>query len=276
MPGIIIKSISGDYDVYFQGKRTICKPLGIFRFQNISPKVGDRVDIEGTKIVKIYPRKNDLTRPSVSNVDKVFIITSFIEPDLNLNLLDRLITLTEWEDISAALVFTKADLIDLTKFQKVLEYYKKLGYPIFVLPQEMELLKQEINDSICVVAGQSGVGKSTLINSMGSLIELKTGKISDALGRGKHTTRHTELLSMGSGWIADTPGFGILDLEMDLQSLSHTFREFFPHHCKFSTCLHLAEPGCQIKDKVASGEILLSRYHHYQLFVEEIKEKRKY
>ncbi|MDD4212220.1 MAG: ribosome small subunit-dependent GTPase A, partial [Bacilli bacterium] len=225
---------------------------------------------------KIHPRKNDLTRPFVSNVDKVFIITSFTEPSLNLNLLDRLITLSEWENIPLILVFTKTDLIDLTNFTKILEYYRNLGYPLYVLPNEVEGLKNEIKQSICVVAGQSGVGKSSLINLMGSSITLKTGTISEALGRGKHTTRHTELLSIEDGWVADTPGFGILDLEMDLLSLSHTFREFFPHRCKFSKCLHLSEPGCEIKTKVERGEILASRYQHYKLFVQEIKDQKKY
>ncbi len=276
MQGTIIKAISGEYSVIHDGIITICKPLGVFRHQSITPKVGDQVIIEGNRIVEVLKRKNDLQRPCISNVDKILIITSLTEPDLNLNLLDRLITLTEWENIPTVLCLTKADLVNVEKFSKILEYYRHLGYPLYILPQDLDLLEREINHSICVVAGQSGVGKSSLINLLGSPTLLKTGSISQALGRGKHTTRHTELIQIGSGWIADTPGFGVLDLEMDVASLGQTFRDFFPHQCKFSQCLHLSEPGCSVKAKLQTGIILRSRYENYCLFVQEIKDKKKY
>ena len=276
MPGLVIKAISGEYEVYKDGLITRCKPLGIFRHRGDEPKVGDYVLFDNKTITEILPRKNSLVRPNVSNIDKVFIITSLIEPDLNLHLLDRLITLSEWMNIPAILVFTKADLVDLTNFSKILAYYASLNYPIYVLPQESETLKKEINDAVSVVAGQSGVGKSTLINRLGASITLKTQEVSKALGRGKHTTRHTELIRFASGWIADSPGFSLLDLEMDSLSLSHTFRDFFPHKCRFNKCLHLAEPDFSIKEKVKNNQILPSRYENYLQFMQEIKDKKKY
>lgn len=276
MKGLIIKAISGEYTVKLANETVVCKPLGIFRHQQVTPKVGDIVEVEGKSIIAIDKRKNDLIRPFVANVDKVFIVTSLTEPDLNLNLLDRLIAQVEWEHIDIILVFTKADLVKLEDFKKVIEYYQNLEYPVYLLPGDNEKIMKEINDHICVVAGQSGVGKSTMINTFNLSFTIKTDEISTALGRGKHTTRHIELLPVGLGWIADTPGFGTLDLDMDLLSLSHSFKEFFATKCKFSKCLHIAEPGCMVKENVEKGTFLKSRYENYLAFVNEIKSKKKY
>lgn len=275
MQGQIIKAISGEYTVKTNGKEIVCKPLGVFRHKKISPKVGDIVTIDNNIIIEIEDRKNDLIRPSVANIDKVLIITSLVEPDLNTNLLDRLITLVEWMNIEIILIFTKADLINSKDFDDIINYYKSLGYPCFLLPGSTEEVKKEISNGISVVAGQSGVGKSTMINAF-SDFGIKTAAISKALGRGKHTTRHVELLPVGDGWIADTPGFGILDLEMDLKTLSHCFREFFDRDCRFSTCLHLEEPGCKVQEDVNNGTILESRYYNYKQFVSEINKRKKY
>lgn len=275
MQGQIIKSISGEYTIISNGQQYICKPLGIFRHKNISPKVGDIVTIEENMIIDIEERKNDLSRPSIANVDKVFIITSLIEPNFNSNLLDRLIALVEWENIDIVLIFTKADLINIKEFSDIINYYMDLGYPSYLMPGSKDLITKEIENNITVVAGQSGVGKSTMINTF-SEFGIKTAEISQALGRGKHTTRHVELLKVGNGWIADTPGFGISDLNMDLTTLSHSFREFFKRNCRFSTCLHLEEPGCKVKEDVKKGLILKSRYDNYRLFVTEIQSKKKY
>lgn len=276
MKGLIIKSISGTYSVKLEKETIICKPLGVFRHQQITPKVGDIVEVVDNTIIAIDERKNDLIRPFVANIDKVFIMTSLVEPDLNLNLLDRLISMVEWENMQIVLLFTKVDLTDIKKHQNIIDYYKNLDYPVYLLPGDNALVFAEVNDHICVVAGQSGVGKSTMINTFDDNFDIKTAGISFALGRGKHTTRHTELLPVGTGWIADTPGFGTLDLNMNLLSLSHTFNEFFQTKCKFSKCLHLAEPGCMVKDKVAKGIILKSRYDNYLNFVTEINSKKKY
>lgn len=276
MKGLIIKAISGEYTVKVDDQFFVCKPLGIFRHHQKSPKVGDIVKVEGNKIIAIDERKNDLIRPCVANIDKVFIVTSFVEPNLNLNLLDRLISMVEWENMNIVLVFTKVDIVDLSLYQNIVDYYRGLSYPVYLLPGDNEKIINEINDQICVVAGQSGVGKSSMINSFDERFSIKTDQISYALGRGKHTTRHVELLPVGSGWIADTPGFGTLDLNMDLLSLSHTFVEFFNTKCKFSKCLHIAEPGCKVREKVDNGEILKSRYENYLSFVSEINNKKKY
>ena len=275
MRGQIIKAISGEYTVLTNGEQIVCKPLGIFRHKKLSPKVGDIVTIEGNMIIEIEERKNDLNRPSIANVDKVFIITSLIEPSLNTNLLDRLIALGEWENIDIVLIFTKADLIKIEEFNDIINYYHSLGYPTYIMPGSQALILKEIDNCVTVVAGQSGVGKSTMINTFADF-GIKTAEISLALGRGKHTTRHVELLPVGNGWIADTPGFGISDLNMDLQGLSHSFREFFNRGCRFSTCLHLEEPGCKVKEAVAKGIILPSRYTNYTLFVSEIQSQKKY
>ena len=273
MQGLIIKIISGDYFVKVNDEIIKCKPLGVFRHKKVTPKVGDIVEVEDNTITKIQERKNELIRPVVANIDKVFIVTSLVEPDLNLNLLDRIICQAEYNNIEIILVFTKVDLTDPNKYINIFDYYKSLNYKIYLAPNDFELIKKEINDNVCVVAGQSGVGKSTLINLFDNF-NIKTDEISKALGRGKHTTRCSELLQVGSGYIADTPGFGMVDLDMDLVSLSQSFKEFFECKCKFNPCLHLNEPHCQVKEKVNNNEILKSRYDNYLDFVEEIKKKK--
>ena len=275
MEGLIIKSISGDYDCLVDGNVITAKPLGIFRHHNCSPKVGDKVIIENGKISKILPRINDLIRPNVSNINKALIVTSLVEPDLNLNLLDRIIANVEYNDIESILIFSKRDLVkDMSVYFDALNYYKEIGYKVYLLPDDALLIKEEIQNNICVLAGQSGVGKSTFVNLLSDL-NIKTDSISKALGRGKHTTRHTELLRIGEGWIADTPGFGTLDLDMSEVDLSHSFREFFATKCKFNGCLHINEPGCNVKSKVENNEILKSRYENYLAFIKEIKAKPK-
>lgn len=275
MEGLIIKSISGEYDCLVNEQIIKTKPLGIFRHKNISPKVGDKVIIKDNIITDILPRSNDLIRPFVSNVNKALIVTSLVEPDLNLNLLDRIIANVEYNDIEAILIFSKADLVkDLSFYEDIFAYYKSINYKIFLLPNDALEIKKEIQNNICVLAGQSGVGKSTFVNILSNL-NIKTDNISKALGRGKHTTRHTELLKIENGWLADTPGFGTLDLDMSLVDLSHSFVEFFNTKCKFNGCLHINEPSCMVKEKVKNNEILKSRYDNYMSFVKEIKEKPK-
>ena len=314
--GLIIKSISGEYVVEVDGTEYTCKPIGLFRYKKITPRVGDKciIDyVDGAWVIKdIKKRKNELVRPVVANIDKVIIVTSLTEPDLNLNLLDRLICQVEYSDIPIVLVFSKADLVNIDDYKETINYYKNLDYKVYTTPTEVDELKQEFNDCICVLAGQSGVGKSNLINNLDLGINLKTGEISNALGRGKHTTRHTELYKIGSGYLADTPGFGALDLEtinhngndkIVLKRLDEIFNEYevdtivvgmpynmdgsktfraditekFIHKlkCKYNPCYHLAEPGCKIKEEVDNGHILKSRYDNYLLFLKEIKEAKQ-
>ena len=192
-----------------------------------------------------------------------------------------MISIVEYNDIEIVIVFTKLDLLaDKGEFEPIRAYYEKIGYRVYTsgfgLPYDE--IKAEVNDNVCCFAGQSGVGKSTLLNFFDHTLNLKTQEISEALGRGKHTTRHTELLSVGTGWVADTPGFGNVDFPFDdLLSLSHSFVEFFEKSddCKFRGCLHLEEPGCAVRELADAGEILRSRYQNYGIFSDELKEKQR-
>jgi len=281
--GQIIKSISGEYTIALGKDKIVCKPRGVFRYKGMSPKVGDIVLVneETRSIIEIKKRKNDLIRPVIANVDKAFLVFSVKEPELNLNLLDRMIAIIEYNNIEAVIVFTKLDLLEeKEEYFKIRDYYKKIGYTIYesskdLLPYE---LLDELKDNVCVLTGQSGVGKSTLLNQFDSNLNIKTNEISQALGRGKHTTRHVELLSLGDGYLADTPGFGTVDFTgIDAYTLSQQFREFFEAlpNCKYGQCLHINEPNCEVKRKIENNEILKSRYENYLLFVKEIQETKK-
>lgn len=282
--GLIIKSISGEYTILKDNIKYVCKPRGVFRYKGMTPKVGDYVSFTDNTITEITPRRNDLERPFVSNIDKAFLVFSVKEPDLNMNLLDRMLAVMEFNDIKPIIVFTKLDLLNgdtkaKCEYEKVKAYYEKIGYTTYSssiesLPKE---LIEETKGAICCLAGQSGVGKSTLLNLYDSSLNLKTDTISYALGRGKHTTRHIELLEINGGFIIDTPGFGSLDFSgMDVASLSHSFLEFFEasKNCKYNMCLHLNEPNCKVKEEVENGTILKSRYENYLLFIDEIKGQR--
>lgn len=284
--GLVIKSISGEYTVYDNGEKIVCKPRGVFRHNEKNVKVGDWVTYDKeTKIIsEIDKRKNDLNRPVISNVEKGIIVTSVVEPELNLNLLDKMISLLEYNSITPILIFSKIDLLkSIDDFNKIKNYYEKIGYTV-ITTEEKNLGKKiisSIGTSISFLVGQSGVGKSTLLNTIDKNLTLKTNEISQALGRGKHTTRHIELFPVGDGFIADSPGFGSLVFEdMSLLSLSQTFIEFFKNSdkCKYRPCYHKNEPKCMIKELVEKGEILKSRYENYLQFVSEIelRDKNKY
>lgn len=283
--GLIIKSISGEYDVAVENNVYTCKPRGVFRYQEKNVKVGDYVEIdpETKSILKISPRKNDLIRPVIANVDKAFLVFSVKEPDLNLNLLDRLICIMEYNNIESIIVFSKMDLLpeeETENYEKIKNYYSNIGYKIYEVEKEKndENIIKEFKDSVCVLAGQSGVGKSSILNRMDETLSLKTNQISQALGRGKHTTRHVELHKVGDGYLADAPGFGIVDFtDFDPLTLSQTFVDFFnkSDNCKFSKCLHINEPKCFIKEEVEKGNILKSRYDNYLLFNKEVEKNLK-
>lgn len=286
--GLVQKSISGEYSVIYNNELYVCKPRGVFRHNEANVKVGDYVDFDPINkiITKVYPRKNDLIRPVIANVDKAFLVISIKEPELNLNLLDKMISILEYNNIEIVIIFTKNDLLtdkETEEFNTINRYYQKIGYKTFVSSKynfDEEILN-ELKNSICVLTGQSGVGKSSLLNNMDKALNLKTNSISKALGRGKHTTRHIELYPVGGGYLADSPGFGNVSFdEMDELTFSQTFVEFFKNSedCKFNHCTHVNEPKCNIKEMVLKGEILKSRYDNYLLFINEIKEakKRKY
>ena len=276
MIGRIIKSLSNDYTVETQNQKYTCKARGKFRKQNQTPLVGDFVEFDPNTnyILNIKTRKNTLPRPPVANIDTSYIITSLKEPDFSSNLLDKLILISEYNQIKPIIVFTKKDLLteeQWKELKKYIDYYQKIGYPVFLNTQISEI-KQTFKDKFSVLTGQSGAGKSTLINKIDPSLNLQTNEISKALNRGKHTTRHTEALELAGGLVADTPGFSALDLSnLTKEDIRDNFTEFNNFECKYRDCIHVKEDGCLVKEKVKKGEILQSRYENYLNFLQDKK-----
>ena len=231
------------------------------------------------------PRKNELVRPTVANVDLGVVVMSAIEPDFSTNLLDRFLVTLEDKAIEAVIYLTKIDLLDEQQLQEVValkEQYEAIGYPV-VLPEVMgneqakEVLTAYFPNHLTVFMGQSGAGKSTLLNEIAPELNLETAEISSALGRGKHTTRHVELIPLYGGLVADTPGFSSIDfLEIEAAELPELFPEFVDvqDRCRFRGCMHRKEPGCQVQKEVAEGQIQAYRYQHYLQFLEEIEDRK--
>ena len=275
MIGKIIKQISNDYTVKANNELYICKPRGKFRNLSITPLVGDNVviDEENNYILQILNRKNELNRPSVANIDQVVIVTSVKIPDFSSNLLDKLLTIIEFNNIKPIICFTKLDLLkeeELEYIEQIMKYYKDIGYEVF--DNTDIALKEIFKDKITVFAGQSGAGKSSLLNRLDSTLNLKIGDVSVALGRGKHTTRHTELIQVLGGLIADTPGFSSLDFKgMKKSDIRDNFIEFneYREYCEYKDCMHINELKCDIKEKVKKDIIMKSRYENYLKFVEK-------
>ena len=274
MEGIIIKNISNDYTVITNNNDLVkCKPRGKFRNNKQTPLVGDKViiDKEEKVILEIKKRKNELIRPSVSNIDIAVIVTSVKDPNFDSNLLDKQLTIISYNNIIPVIYFTKLDLLTTQKqdeISKIIDYYKRIGYIVSTNP--VDLLKL-ITNKIVVLTGQSGAGKSTLLNKIDPTLELKTNEISKALGRGKHTTRHTELFKTNNTYIVDTPGFSKIDfLNMKEIDIRDNMKEMFDnlHYCKYSDCMHIKEDGCYIKNLVEQKEILESRYNNYKSFIQ--------
>lgn len=274
MQGRIIKNISNDYTVQTKtGNVFVCKCRGKFRNMKIIPLVGDEVlfDDENNYILEILPRKNELKRPPVSNIDQVVILTSVKHPNFSSYLLDKLITMIEYNCIEPIICFTKLDLLaeeEIHEIDKIMTYYKKIGYQVY-RNTDIEQIKHIFQDKITVFTGQSGAGKSTLLNHLDANLQLQTSEISYALGRGKHTTRHVELIPLFGGLVADTPGFSALDFEMDKASIRDQFKEFemYKEYCKYKDCMHDKEDHCMVKEKVEDGTILRSRYENYIQFI---------
>ena len=273
MKGIIVKNISNDYTVKCNDKEYICKPRGKFRLDNLTPLVGDVVTIDEVNnyILDIDKRKNELIRPSVSNVDCAIIVTSVKDPNFDSNLLDKQLTIISYNNIIPIIYYTKLDLLsheELEEINKIISYYKNIGYLVSTDP--VDLLKL-IENKIVVLTGQSGAGKSTLLNKIDPTLELKTNEISYALGRGKHTTRHTELFNTHNTFIVDTPGFSKIDFHnMTNIDIRDNMKEMFDnlHNCKYSDCMHIREDGCQVKKLVEEKVILESRYNNYKNFID--------
>lgn len=272
LKGKIIKNISDTYTVVSDNKFYDCKARGKFRNMGLTPLVGDEVHFEEQDkyILEILERKNELKRPSISNVDVALIITSLKKPDLSLNLLDKEISSIVLSNIEPVICFTKLDLInkeELKELKKIIKYYKKLGIKIFLNNKPKKLIKY-LKNKFVVLTGQTGSGKSSLINRLDPNKDLKVGEISEALGRGKHTTRHTEFHEVKNIFIADTPGFSSLDLsEYSKEEIRDSFKEFNNTNCEFKDCMHIKENNCEVKKKVLDGTILKSRYENYCNFI---------
>lgn len=259
---------------------------GNFRNRKITPLVGDEVIFESSNqtdgyLLEILPRKNELVRPPVANVDQGVVVTSLVEPNFSYNLLDRFLVTLEYEGIEPIIFLTKADLVkDLAAMKAIEETYQAIGYHVITSKAEGEdllELQRYFPERITVFMGQSGAGKSTLLNRIVPELALETGVISESLGRGKHTTRHVELLPICDGLVADTPGFSSIDfLEIEAVELPKLFPDFLAvaSNCRFRECMHLNEPDCAVKQGVAANEIAETRYKNYVQFLEEIENRR--
>ena len=278
MEGIIIKNESNNYTVRTNKGVNICKPRGKFRLDKITPLVGDKVVIDDINnyILEIKSRKNYLIRPPIANVDIALIVTSVKEPDFDSNLLDKLLTIISYNNITPIICLTKVDLLNKDEekeIKKIFKYYQNIGYTV-VANNDIKEIKKLISGKIVVFAGQSGAGKSSLLNKLDKTLNLETNEISKALGRGKHTTRCTTLYEIDSSLVADTPGFSSVDFRgMTKIDIRDNMKEMFDnlHDCKYRDCMHIKEDGCQVKKLVENNKILISRYNNYKSFIENIK-----
>lgn len=292
MQGKIIKGIAGFYYVYGENEVLYeCKAKGIFRKDNQKPLVGDNVEItvlneqerEGN-LTRILPRKNSLIRPAVANVDQAFVIFAMDNPKPNFMLLDRFLIMMEQADIPAVICFNKKDLATEKETQELYQTYQSCGYQVLLtsaLEEEgIDEIHRILKGKTTVVAGPSGVGKSSLTNLLQAEVQMETGEISRKLKRGKHTTRHSQVIPVGENtFLMDTPGFSSLYLmDMEEQELKDYFPEFrkYDDQCRFQGCRHIHEPGCRVKKALEQGEISRIRYEDYLNLYEELKEKRRY
>lgn len=274
MEGQIVKILSNLYFVNCNGTVYECHSRGNFRNKNITPVVGDycKIDTENNYILEILPRKNYLIRPLVANIDQGLIVTSLKIPDFSTNLLDKLLLIMEINKIKPIICITKEDLISEEEkkyISEIISYYKKIGYTVYY-NYELDEIKKIFKDKTTVFTGQTGAGKSSLFNKLDSNLNFDVGEVSVALGRGKHTTRFVELISLFGGKLVDTPGFSSIDLSIyDKETIKNAFIEFSNYECKYKDCMHTNEKEneCAIKQAVTSKEILPSRYENYLKFL---------
>ncbi len=281
MQGKIIKALAGFYYVESAGQIYQTRARGNFRKKGQTPYVGDEVEFSAEKdsegyILKIAERKNSLVRPPIVNIDQAVVIMSAKEPDFNPNLLDRFLVLLEHKGIHPILYISKVDLLEReNELDEFLQVYRTIGYDVV---QSVEELLPLLADKITVFMGQTGVGKSTLLNKIAPDLKLETGEISESLGRGRHTTRAVSFYNLNGGKIADTPGFSSLDYEVSTaEELNQAFPEIaeFSKSCKFRTCTHTHEPNCAVKPAVESGQIATFRFDNYLQFLSEIENRRE-
>ena len=292
MQGKIVKGISGFYYVHVVGTGIYeCKAKGVFRNRKVKPLVGDNVEIVVLdeekrlgNVEKILSRKNELIRPAVSNIDMALVIFAAAKPDPNFNLLDRFLCMMEYQKVPVTICFNKCDLVSGEEKEKLWQIYAPAGYDILFTSvktgENIDNLKALLADKTTTVAGPSGVGKSSPINELQTGVRMQTGAISDKIGRGKHTTRHSEIISIGQDtYIMDTPGFSSMDLPgFEKEDLWTCYPEFVPYEpeCRFIGCSHIGEPDCGVKNALAEGKINQVRYDNYAMLYEEMKNIRKY
>lgn len=283
--GLIIRGIGGFYTVRADGRLYECRARGVFRKRGITPLCGDRVRFEKdpSLITEVLPRKNALLRPPLANLDCLVIVSSAAEPLPNALTIDKMTAVAALKKIEPVIVFTKTDLADCSALA---EGYRRAGFPVFLTrPGDgagVSALLERLSGKFCAFTGNSGVGKSTLLNRIDGRLGLKTGEISQKLGRGRHTTRCVTLYEAGGALIADTPGFSTLDLErvepVLKEDLPDCFREFsrFTSSCRFTGCSHMEEKGCAVREAVARGEIAASRYESYRTLYSQVRELKEW
>ena len=291
MQGKIIKGIAGFYYVYIEKKGIFeCKAKGIFRNKSIKPLVGDNVMIDiideqerKGNIVRILERKNELIRPAVANIDQAMIVFALKRPDPNMNLLDRFLVMMEFQNIETTICFNKKDISDDGFMNQLMEIYEKAGYNVvFASATEeegMKEIKEILKGKSTVFAGPSGVGKSSMLNALTKDYTMETGAVSEKIGRGRHTTRHSEIFRIDeNSYVFDTPGFSSLLVPgMTKEKLEDCFPEFntYMNQCRFVGCAHISEPDCAVKVALQNGNISDSRYDNYKLMYEELKNKER-
>lgn len=287
MIGTIIKGIGGFYYIKCNSEIIECKARGKFRHNELTPLVGDKVEItvkdnKGV-IERILPRISELARPNVANVTQAFIVFAVKNPDINYDLLNKFLVLCESKDLNVIVCINKAELAEDTEKEFIESFFRYTGYEHHFIEAKygkgIDIIKERLKDNVSVVCGPSGAGKSTLINKVCGIKMMETGEISDKLKRGKHTTRHSELIETNEGYIVDTPGFSSLDItHIKKEELQNCFPEFnqYLDQCKFSGCIHNKEPKCAVKDAVEKNLINEYRYKSYITLLEEIMSIRQY
>ena len=273
MEGLIIKIISNQCFVKNNKEVIVCSFRGNMRRQAMLPLVGDKVifDKEKRVVEEILPRRNSIRRPPVSNISQAIIVTSLVCPDFSTNLIDKLLIELEFNNIKPFICLTKKDLINDDEFNKIIDdikYYEKIGYKVFY-NTELDDIKKIFKNEVTVLVGQTGAGKSTLLNKLMPELNIKTGEVSEALGRGRHTTRHIEIYDLFDGKLLDTPGFSALDFQnMTKKEVRDSFIEFKNFPCPYRDCLHINESECNIKKAVNDGLITKFRYDNYLTLVD--------
>ena len=291
MQGKIMKGIGGFYYVDTGGSLYECRAKGGFRKDGVKPLVGDQVVIQVLdsekkvgNIEEILPRKNALIRPACSNVDQAVVIFAAMDPEPNLNLLDRFLVMMEYQDVQTIICFNKTDIVSKEKLKSYLDVYNTTGIETLIVSAKedrgMDSLYELLNGRTTILAGPSGVGKSSILNKLYPKAKIETGAISEKIKRGRHTTRHSEIFEISDQtFIMDTPGFTSMRLpEMEKEQLRFYFPEFSSSEgkCRFQGCVHINEPGCQVKEALEQKQISVSRYENYLQMYEEIKQMKKY